>query len=67
MLARTHGQPASPTRLGKEIGVFCRTFRRANAFVVISHSLLNLVVTGNYNAHHVAYPQIDWRKFGVNL
>ena len=65
MLARTHGQPASPTRLGKEIEVF--TVRLEEQF-----NLLNDIpsaakfggATGNYNAHKVAYPQIDWRSFG---
>ena len=65
MLARTHGQPASPTRLGKEIEVF--TVRLEEQF-----NLLNDIpsaakfggATGNYNAHKVAYPQIDWRGFG---
>ncbi|MCK0190117.1 adenylosuccinate lyase [Arenibacter sp. F20364] len=65
MLARTHGQPASPTRLGKEIEVF--TVRLEEQF-----NLLNDIpsaakfggATGNYNAHKVAYPQIDWREFG---
>ncbi|MBU2904802.1 MULTISPECIES: adenylosuccinate lyase [Arenibacter] len=65
MLARTHGQPASPTRLGKEIEVF--TVRLEEQF-----NLLNDIpsaakfggATGNYNAHKVAYPQIDWRNFG---
>lgn len=65
MLAKTHGQPASPTRLGKEIKVFVE---RLN----IQLSLLKNVpvsakfggATGNFNAHHVAYPQIDWVEFG---
>ncbi|MDX1768710.1 MAG: adenylosuccinate lyase [Arenibacter troitsensis] len=65
MLARTHGQPASPTRLGKEIEVF--TVRLEEQF-----NLLNDIpsaakfggATGNFNAHKVAYPQIDWRGFG---
>lgn len=65
MLAKTHGQPASPTRLGKEIKVFVE---RLN----IQLSLLKNVpvsakfggATGNFNAHHVAYPEIDWVDFG---
>ncbi len=65
MLAKTHGQPASPTRLGKEIKVFVE---RLN----IQLSLLKNVpvsakfggATGNFNAHHVAYPDIDWVEFG---
>ncbi len=65
MLARTHGQPASPTRLGKEINVF--VVRLEEQF-----DLLNNIksaakfggATGNFNAHKVAYPAIDWKKFG---
>ncbi len=65
MLARTHGQPASPTRLGKEVEVF--TVRLEEQF-----NLLNDIpsaakfggATGNYNAHKVAYPNIDWKAFG---
>lgn len=65
MLARTHGQPASPTRLGKEIGVFVERLKQ-------QFDLLNDIpsaakfggATGNYNAHKVAFPQIDWKKFG---
>ncbi|MGY8916400.1 MAG: adenylosuccinate lyase, partial [Flavobacteriales bacterium] len=65
MLARTHGQPASPTRLGKEIAVF--TTRLKEQF-----NLLNDIpsaakfggATGNYNAHKVAYPKVDWQNFG---
>jgi adenylosuccinate lyase len=65
MLARTHGQPASPTRLGKEINVY--TVRLKEQF-----NLLNDIpsaakfggATGNYNAHKVAYPTIDWQLFG---
>jgi adenylosuccinate lyase len=45
--------------------VFCGTFRRANAFVNIPFAAKFGGATGNYNAHHVAYPQIDWRKFGT--
>ncbi len=65
MLARTHGQPASPTRLGKEIDVFVERLKE-------QFNLLNDIpsaakfggATGNFNAHKVAYPQIDWRAFG---
>ena len=65
MLARTHGQPASPTRLGKEIYVFVERLSK-------QIKLLNLVpwsakfggATGNFNAHHVAYPEINWPEFG---
>lgn len=65
MLARTHGQPASPTRLGKEIEVFVERLKQ-------QFDLLNDIpsaakfggATGNYNAHKVAYPQTDWKAFG---
>ena len=65
MLARTHGQPASPTRLGKEIDVFVERFKE-------QFNLLNDIpsaakfggATGNYNAHKVAYPNQDWKAFG---
>ncbi len=68
MLARTHGQPASPTRLGKEIGVFVERIKQQ----VI---LLNAVpfaakfggATGNFNAHKVAYPNMDWKEFGYTF
>jgi adenylosuccinate lyase len=65
MLARTHGQPASPTRLGKEIQVFAsrleQQFRQLKA-VPLSAKFGG--ATGNYNAHRLAYPQIDWKQFG---
>ena len=65
MLARTHGQPASPTRLGKEIGVFVeRIEEQMRLLFNIPFAAKFGGATGNYNAHHVAYPQIDWRKFG---
>lgn len=65
MLARTHGQPASPTRLGKEIEVFSERLKE-------QFNLLNDIpsaskfggATGNFNAHHIAYPKIDWKTFG---
>ncbi|GMN04842.1 adenylosuccinate lyase [Croceitalea sp. MTPC5] len=65
MLARTHGQPASPTRLGKEIAVFVERLKQ-------QFDLLNDIpsaakfggATGNYNAHKVAYPNVDWKVFG---
>jgi len=65
MLARTHGQPASPTRLGKEIEVFVERLKQ-------QFDLLNDIpsaakfggATGNYNAHKVAFPNVDWREFG---
>ncbi len=65
MLARTHGQPASPTRLGKEFGVFVeRLEEQMRLLFNIPFAAKFGGATGNYNAHHVAYPQIDWRKFG---
>ncbi len=65
MLARTHGQPASPTRLGKEIGVFVeRLEEQMRLLFNIPFAAKFGGATGNYNAHHVAYPKIDWRKFG---
>ena len=68
MLAKTHGQPASPTRLGKEIMVFVYRLRR-------QRDLLKAVpvsgkfggATGNFNAHSVAYPAIDWRGFAARF
>jgi adenylosuccinate lyase len=65
MLAKTHGQPASPTRLGKEIMVFA--YRLTKQFEVLKHIPVTAKfggATGNYNAHSVAYPAIDWKKFG---
>jgi adenylosuccinate lyase len=68
MLARTHGQPASPTRLGKEIGVFVeRLEEQLRLLFSIPFAAKFGGATGNYNAHHVAYPQIDWRKFGTDF
>jgi adenylosuccinate lyase len=68
MLARTHGQPASPTRLGKEIGVFVeRLEEQMRLLFNIPFAAKFGGATGNYNAHHVAYPQIDWKKFGGNF
>jgi adenylosuccinate lyase len=65
MLARTHGQPASPTRLGKEIAVFVeRLEEQMRLLFNIPFAAKFGGATGNYNAHHVAYPQIDWRQFG---
>lgn len=65
MLARTHGQPASPTRLGKEIKVFA--YRLNNQVEVLRRIPAKAKfggATGNFNAHHVAYPQVDWKGFG---
>ncbi|MBF2708016.1 adenylosuccinate lyase [Flavobacterium soyangense] len=65
MLAKTHGQPASPTRLGKEIGVFVeRLEEQMRLLFNVPFAAKFGGATGNYNAHHVAYPQINWRKFG---
>jgi adenylosuccinate lyase len=64
MLARTHGQPASPTRLGKELMVFVeRIENQIQLFSYIPFSAKFGGATGNFNAHHVAYPKMNWRKF----
>jgi adenylosuccinate lyase len=64
MLAFTHGQPASPTRLGKELMVFAsRLNKQITQLKTIPHSAKFGGATGNFNAHHVAYPNIDWNKF----
>ena len=65
MLARTHGQPASPTRLGKEIKVFAvRLKEQFNLLNDIPSAAKFGGATGNYNAHKVAYPKVDWKAFG---
>ncbi|MDP5230017.1 MAG: adenylosuccinate lyase [Cellulophaga sp.] len=65
MLARTHGQPASPTRLGKEIHVYVvRLKEQFNLLNDIPSAAKFGGATGNYNAHKVAYPNIDWQEFG---
>ena len=65
MLARTHGQPASPTRLGKEILVFVeRLEEQMRLLFNVPFAAKFGGATGNYNAHKVAYPTTDWRKFG---
>ncbi len=65
MLAHTHGQPASPTRLGKEISVFVERLQNQLALLkTVPYSAKFGGATGNFNAHHVAYPQIDWKAFG---
>ena len=65
MLAKTHGQPASPTRLGKEIMVYVyRLEEQLRSLKDIPVTAKFGGATGNYNAHHVAYPQYDWRDFG---
>lgn len=64
MLAKTHGQPASPTKLGKEIFVFVERLRlQLEQLNAISYSAKFGGATGNLNAHHVAFPQMDWVKF----
>lgn len=68
MLARTHGQPASPTRLGKEILVFVeRLEEQMRLLFNIPFAAKFGGATGNFNAHHVAYPEIDWKKFGTHF
>jgi adenylosuccinate lyase len=65
MLAKTHGQPASPTRLGKEIEVFTeRLSSQLDLLKTIPFSAKFGGATGNFNAHHVAYPQYNWQEFG---
>jgi adenylosuccinate lyase len=65
MLARTHGQPASPTRLGKEIEVYAvRLKEQFNLLNDIPSAAKFGGATGNYNAHKVAYPKLDWKAFG---
>jgi adenylosuccinate lyase len=64
MLAHTHGQPASPTRVGKEIMVFAaRLDKQLNLLKTVPHAAKFGGATGNMNAHYAAYPTIDWRKF----
>ena len=65
MLAKTHGQPASPTRLGKEVMVYVyRLEEQLRGLKELPVTAKFGGATGNYNAHHVAYPQYDWREFG---
>lgn len=68
MLARTHGQPASPTRLDKELGVFkTRIEAQRTLMEGIPMAAKFGGATGNFNAHHVAYPDIDWKAFGTSF
>lgn len=68
MLARTHGQPASPTRLGKEIDVFVvRLKEQFNLLNDVPSAAKFGGATGNFNAHKVAYPNIDWKAFGTSF
>lgn len=65
MLAKTHGQPASPTRLGKEVQVFVYRLKRQLDMLKSCPITAKFGgATGNFNAHHVAYPEYDWRAFG---
>ena len=68
MLAKTHGQPASPTRLGKEVMVYVyRLKEQLAALKACKFTAKFGGATGNFNAHHVAYPQIDWPAFGAQF
>lgn len=68
MLARTHGQPASPTRLGKEIQVFVeRINQQIELLKQIPYAAKFGGATGNFNAHNITYPKIDWNKFANNF
>lgn len=68
MLARTHGQPASPTRLGKEIQVFVNRLEEQIKFLKeVPNAAKFGGATGNYNAHKVAYPTVDWKSFGSDF
>ncbi|AWM12598.1 adenylosuccinate lyase [Flavobacterium sediminis] len=68
MLARTHGQPASPTRLGKEILVFVeRIEEQMRLLFNVPFAAKFGGATGNYNAHKIAYPTIDWKEFGTKF
>ncbi len=64
MLARTHGQPASPTKLGKEIKVYVERINNQLALLnQVPHSAKFGGATGNFNAHHITYPKVNWEKF----
>ncbi len=66
MLARTHGQPASPTRLGKELAVFIKRISvQKEQLLQIPHAAKFAGATGNFNAHTIAYPEINWKDFGT--
>jgi adenylosuccinate lyase len=68
MLARTHGQPASPTRMGKELYVFVERISRQQALLKqVPFSAKFGGATGNFNAHHAAYPDVDWVRFANHL
>ena len=68
MMARTHGQPASPTRLGKEFDVFLKRIEiQKEVLIGLPYGAKFSGATGNFNAHHIAYPEINWRAFGTNF
>ena len=68
LLSRTHGQPATPTRLGKEIDVFVERIKNQKTMLMrLPYSAKFSGATGNFNAHHVAYPEIDWKVFGTKF
>ena len=68
IISRTHGQPASPTKLGKEFKVFwTRINNQLSTLKEIPNSAKFAGAVGNFNAHHVAYPNIDWKEFGQNF
>ncbi len=68
LLARTHGQPASPTRLGKEIDVFVnRLEHQTKSLLAIPHAAKFGGATGNFNAHHIAFPETNWKNFGTHF
>lgn len=65
LLAHTHGQPASPTKLGKELMIFAERLQiQMNALQTIPHAAKFGGATGNFNAHHIAFPEVDWVSFG---
>ena len=68
LLARTHGQPASPTRLGKEFAVFVKRLEeQRKTLLAVPNAAKFGGATGNFNAHVVAYPKQDWKSFGTNF
>lgn len=68
LLARTHGQPASPTRLGKEIAVFVQRIKNQKAMLQqLPFGAKFSGATGNFNAHQIAYPETDWKAFGTEF
>ena len=68
IISRTHGQPASPTKLGKEFKVFwTRVNEQLNSLKKIPNSAKFSGAVGNFNAHKVAYPKINWKKFAKNF